>query len=113
MKKAEPDPNLSTAGRRTPPAPRHESLRAAAEELAVKALIFLAADEDRIRRFSDISGLCLENLRAAAESPNFLAGVLDYLAGDESLLLAFAANSSIDPAQVQRAQAILSPLSEA
>lgn len=112
MKKAEPGHPLSTAARRASSAPARESLRAAAEELAVKALIFLAADEERTRRFTDISGLGLENLRAAAELPNFLAGILDYLAADESLLLAFAANSSIDPAQIQRAQAILSPPSE-
>ena len=113
MKKAEPGTNLSTAKHEASPAPACRSLRAAAEELAVKALIFLAADEERTLRFTGISGLCLENLRAAAKSPEFLAGVLDYLAGDESLLLAFAANGCIDPAQIQRAQAILSPLSEA
>ena len=113
MKKAEPGTNLSTARRRTSPAPAGRPLRAAAEELAVKALIFLAADEERTLRFANISGLCLENLRAATKSPDFLAGVLDYLASDESLLLAFAANSCIDPAQIQRARAILSPPSEA
>ena len=112
MKKAGSVTNLSTAAGRASPPPARESLRAAAEELAVKALIFLAADEERTRRFAEISGLCLENLRGAAKSPDFLAGVLDYLASDESLLLAFAANSCLDPAQVQRAQAILSPLSE-
>lgn len=104
---------MSTGGQRTAPSQTHESAREAAEELAIKALIFLAADAERVERFAALSGLSIENLRTAAESPDFLAGVLDHLAGDESLLLAFAANSGIDPAHVQRARAILSPSSEA
>jgi hypothetical protein len=71
--------------------------------------VFLAADSERLEGFAATSGLNAENLRAAAESPEFLAAVLDHLASDESLLLAFAANSGIDPADVQRARAVLSP----
>jgi hypothetical protein len=90
-----------------------EESREAAEILAIKALIFLAADPERALRFAALSGLSIENLRAAAETPHFLAAVLDHLATDESLLLAFAANCDVDPAHVQRARAVLSPLSEA
>ncbi len=112
MKNAPTGPNLSTARRRTLPSQASESPRAAAEAFAVKALIFLAADHERMRRFAAMSGLCLEDLRAAAETPDFLAGVLDHLAGDESLLLSFAANCGVNPAEVQRARALLSPIPE-
>jgi Protein of unknown function (DUF3572) len=77
--------------------------REAAEDLALEALSFLAADEERLSRFVYLSGLTVDNLREAAAEPGFLAGVLDHLAGDESLLLAFAANRSLDPAEVTRA----------
>ena len=39
--------------------------------------------------------------------PGFLAGVLEYLAGDERLLPAFAAEAGIDPADVGKALAAL------
>ncbi|MGB8277698.1 MAG: DUF3572 family protein [Methylovirgula sp.] len=98
---------MSTARRRKLP-----SARELAQELAVRAFIFLAADADRARRFAAATGLCPEHLRTAAETPDFLAGVLDYFAADESLLLSFAANCSIDPADVRRARACLSPSAE-
>jgi hypothetical protein len=43
-------------------------------------------------------------LRAAAREPEFLLGVLDYVTGDEALLLAFANESGIDPEDVARAR---------
>jgi hypothetical protein len=83
-----------------------------AQELAVRAFVFLAADPSRARRFAAASGFRPENLRTAAETPDFLAGVLDYFAADESLLLTFTANCGIDPADVPRARAALSPRRE-
>jgi hypothetical protein len=80
-----------------------------AQELAIAALVYLAADPDKVRSFAEASGLSAENLRAAAESPDFLAAVLDYVLSDESLLLTFAANCGIEPADIPRARAVLSP----
>jgi len=82
--------------------------REAAEALALDALAFLAADEERLMRFVALAGLSQHNLRAAAAAPGFLAGVLDHLAGDEPLLLAFAANHGLDAAEVTRAWMLLS-----
>lgn len=65
-----------------------------------------------MERFGALSGVCLGSLRAAAETPDFLAGILDYVLGDESLLLSFAANCGLDPFQVQQARASLSPAPE-
>jgi hypothetical protein len=58
-------------------------------------------------RFVSLNGLSPGNLREAGADPGFLAGVLDHLAGDEALLLAFAANSGLDPAEVMRAWTLL------
>lgn len=86
--------------------------RAAAESLAVEGLSFLAAERARIERFLAFSGLDPDTLRAAAASPGFLAAVLDHLAGEEDLLLAFATNRGIDPEMIAIARRILSPDAE-
>jgi hypothetical protein len=51
----------------------------------------------------------LENLRTAAAEPGFLAAILDHLASDEKLLLAFAADTGHDASHVVQAHTILSP----
>jgi hypothetical protein len=88
---------------------KRESLvhREAAESLALEGLAFLAADSERLERFVALSGLSPDNLRAAMAAPGFPAGVLDYFASDEPLLLAFAANRQIGPAEIMRAQTLL------
>ncbi len=77
-----------------------------AETLAIAGLGFLASDGERLEPFLSLSGLDPGNLRAAAASPGFLAGVLDHLAANERLLLAFAAEAGRDPADIARARTI-------
>ena len=79
-----------------------------AETIAIDALGFLAGEPERLARFLALSGLGPHNLRQAATSPGFLAAVLDHLAADERLLVAFAAARGIDPAAVTRARDALS-----
>ena len=74
----------------------------AATELAVAALSFLAAEPERLERFLALTGLGPQSLRAAAREPSFLIGVLEHVAGDETLLLAFADEGEIDPQAVGR-----------
>ena len=81
--------------------------RAAAEALAVAALSFLAADPDQLGGFLAATGIGPERIRDAARDPGFLGGVLDHLASDEALLIAFARSEDIDPAMVGRARAAL------
>ena len=69
----------------------------AAESLAIQALAFIAADGERIGPFLAATGIGPDDIRAAAREPRFLAGVLDYLAADEALLVAFATDAGIDP----------------
>lgn len=87
---------------------RRQDVEAAAEAVAVEALGFLAADSERLSRFVELCGLDPSNLRAAAAQPGFLAGVLDHIASDESLLVTFAANAGKNPEEVARACALLS-----
>jgi hypothetical protein len=78
--------------------------RTAAENLAVLALGFIAEEPERLGRFLALSGIGPDSVRAAAREPQFLAGVLDHLAADEPLLLAFAEANDIDPETVMRAR---------
>jgi len=78
--------------------------REAAEMLAIQALGFIAAEPERLDAFLGATGLTLERLRESATEPDFLAGVLEHMLADESLLLAFADSAAIDPAAVARAR---------
>jgi hypothetical protein len=72
--------------------------------LAIQALGFIAAEPERLDAFLGATGLTLERLRESATAPDFLAGVLEHMLADESLLLAFAESAAIDPAAVARAR---------
>jgi len=78
--------------------------RAAAERLAIAALAFIAEEPERLGRFLALTGIGPESIRAAAHEPQFLLGVLDHLAGEERLLLAFAAENAIPPSAVMEAR---------
>ena len=79
----------------------------AASALAVTALSFIAGEPERLGRFLAMSGIGPESIRDAANEPDFLLGVLDYLVSDEELLVAFANENSFDPAHVASARDIL------
>jgi hypothetical protein len=85
-----------------------ESHREAAELLAVEALAYLAGEPERLGRFLALTGILPDTIRAAARDPGFLAAVLDHIAGDERLLVAFAGERGCDPAEVARARKALS-----
>ena len=75
-----------------------------AADMGVDALTYIVEDADRLSRFLDISGLGPQNLREAAAQPSFLGAVLDYLASDERLLIAFAESRGLKPEAVARAR---------
>jgi hypothetical protein len=79
----------------------------AAERLGIQALGFLAADPARLAGFLAASGYHPAEIRARAGSAEFLAGVLDHLLGDESLLLVFTSEAGIDPKHVASARRTL------
>jgi hypothetical protein len=80
----------------------------AANEIAVNALVFLAADEQRLGAFLALSGIDPGTIRTAAREPGFLAGVLEHIAGDEKLLVQFANENGLRPADVAAARNALS-----
>lgn len=71
-----------------------------AEVIALKALAFLADDESRLGRFLALTGLSAAELRTRASEATMLHAVLEHLAGDESLLLVFAAAASLPPERI-------------
>jgi hypothetical protein len=79
----------------------------AAEALAIQALSFIAQDAERLGRFLAVTGIGPAEIRTASSEPGFLAGVLDYLASDEPLLLDFAAMAEVEPATVDKARLVL------
>jgi hypothetical protein len=88
---------------KAPPSPGDDG----AKGIAIEALAWLAADEDRLERFLALSGLGPQNLRKAAAEPQFLAAILDYLTSNEALLVAFAGDGARKPEDVTRAHAVL------
>jgi hypothetical protein len=81
--------------------------QAAAHELAIVALGYIAGDPEQLPRFLALTGIDAGAIRAAAEEPGFLAGVLGYICAHERTLLAFADHAGIAPAQVENARQAL------
>ena len=78
-----------------------------AEQIAIAVLGFLGGEPDRLAGFLALTGLGPEDIRSAAGESAFLAGVLDHLLSDESLLLVFAAHSGIDATTMAQAKRAL------
>jgi len=78
-----------------------------ADLLAIQALAFLGEDPERLGRFLALTGIGPADLRTAAQEPGFLAGILDHIAGDQALLVAFATHAGVDPTEVDKARRML------
>lgn len=74
------------------------------ETIALKALEYLAGDEDALNRFLEVTGMAVADLKAGAGDIGFLAGILDYFLQDEALLLAFAEAEELAPETIIRAR---------
>ena len=74
------------------------------QAIALKALGYLAADDDLLEPFLSSTGLVVADLRAGATDSAFLAGVLDYFLQNEALLLAFAGANELAPETIVRAR---------
>jgi hypothetical protein len=81
--------------------------RAGAEDVAIAALGFIAADPALLPRFLAITGIEAQAIRNAAREPGFLAGVLQFVVAHEPTLMAFAENTGIEPAAVLKAMRAL------
>ena len=74
------------------------------QTIALKALAYLAGDEDWLNHFLNATGMDLGSLRAGAADIGFLAGVMDFFLQNEALLLAFAASEELAPETIVRAR---------
>ena len=77
--------------------------REAAEALGIAALGFIAADPELLPRFLAITGIEASDIRRAAATPGFLAGVLQFVSAPEPTLMLFAEATGNPPASVERA----------
>ena len=78
-----------------------------AEAIAAQALAFLADEPRRLSRFLALTGLDLTDVPARINDQSFLAAILEHLLEDESLLLVFAASSSVAPETIPAALNVL------
>jgi len=78
-----------------------------AETIGIVALNFLAGNPDLLRRFLDLSGLSIEQVRTEARKPSFFVGLLDFILAHEPTLMDFAGAAGLEPAEVEVARAKL------
>ena len=71
--------------------------RETAETLALRALAWLAGNEELLPVFLGSTGAGLEDLRRRAQEPEFLGSVLDFLLMDDAWVLGFAAAENLPP----------------
>jgi hypothetical protein len=74
------------------------------ETLALLALAHIAGDETLFARFFALSGLDQASLRARAGEPAVLGGVLDFVLGDERLVLDLATAFDVPAEAFSRAR---------
>lgn len=78
-----------------------------AQAIALRSLIFLAQDAERMERFLALTGVDPAEVRALSDESGFQLALLDHFAGDEPLLLAFASEHGLDPEQIVSARLAL------
>lgn len=71
--------------------------RESAEIIAIQGLAFLAADDDLMGAFLDLSGLDPAELRARLSEPAFLVAVLDFILAEDARVLAFCEAAELKP----------------
>ena len=77
--------------------------REEAEQLAIDALLFIANDPELMPRFLNITGINASDIRQAAASNGFLAGVLQFILAHEPTLMSFAEQSGYPPQSIGEA----------
>lgn len=68
-----------------------------AELIAIQALGHIAAEEELLYAFVDMSGLSPDDLRTRAGELEILGGVLDFILMDEQRLIAFCETVRLRP----------------
>lgn len=79
----------------------------AAELTAVKALSWIASDDELAGAFLAMSGAGADEIRERAADPEFLGFVLDFMLSDERALIRFCEAEGLSPEAPMRARAAL------
>lgn len=74
------------------------------EALALRALVWVLAAEDRAERLLSLTGLTPDALRAGVGDVGLLAAVLDFLCGHEPDLIAAAETLGVAPGEIANAR---------
>jgi len=77
-----------------------------AELIAIRALGWLAGNEELMPVFLGATGSSAEDMRAQAQDPAFLISVLDFLANDDAWIMAFCDEAGLSydsPMQARQA----------
>jgi hypothetical protein len=83
-----------------------------ADDIALKYMVYLASDSDKLAQFCGASGLDGEDLKARLPDPAFQGFLLDHLLQDEVELLAFAAEAKVKPESIMVARSKLPGFAE-
>jgi len=83
--------------------------RQQAEQIAERALTFLANRPENLQQFLTASGLDASELIAKAEDPDIKSAVLGFVAGDESLAKEFSEGEGLKAGQLLQIYAVLDP----
>ena len=78
-----------------------------AQAVALKAVAFIAADDELLPRFVQLTGCGLDEIRQGVADAVFLGGVLDFVLAHEPTLLAFVAAAGLAPETPMAARAKL------
>ena len=78
-----------------------------ADILTLEGLGWLAGQDNALERFLNQSGIDAASLREAAGSREMSVAVLDFLFGNEELLLQFCESAAITPKQMHLARHVL------
>jgi hypothetical protein len=86
---------------------KNSSSSAENDDIALKYMVFLASDEDRLTTFCNLSGIGEAELKDRLTNPEFQGFLLDFLLQNETELLAFAAENDMKPEAIMQARAKL------
>ena len=78
-----------------------------AEAFAIHAVGYLAGQEDGLERFSSLTGIGIDEIRARIADGDFLGAVLDYVLFDDKLVSDVAAAADLLPEAVLQARRLL------
>lgn len=81
--------------------------RKTAETVALKALTWLAGNEELLSVFLGATGATADTLRAEAESADFLGAVLGFLTMDDAWVIAFCDANGLEYSAPMAARAAL------